>query len=283
MAQASDVLRERLPGPVGPTGGGWAAWPVGVRAAALALVLLAVGLGVWELLVRAQVLLPIMPAPSKVLARALAMLSDPFYVAGTNDVGIGWQLLSSLRRVATGFALAALVAVPLGFVIGMSAVAAKAVDPFVQVLRPVSPLAWLPMGLAVLQDSERTAVFVIFISAMWPIVLNTIFGVRRVPRTYVDIARIYNASAWTIIRRVLLPGALPSILTGLRISLGIAWLVIVAAEMLIGGRGIGYFVWNEWNNLDIASIIVCIGVIGAVGLGLDRLFGLLERAVAYAE
>ncbi|HLI25830.1 MAG TPA: nitrate ABC transporter permease [Chloroflexota bacterium] len=283
MAQASDVLRERLPGPVGPTGGGWAAWPVGVRAAALALVLLAVGLGVWELLVRAQVLLPIMPAPSKVLARALAMLSDPFYVAGTNDVGIGWQLLSSLRRVATGFALAALVAVPLGFVIGMSAVAAKAVDPFVQVLRPVSPLAWLPMGLAVLQDSERTAVFVIFISAMWPIVLNTIFGVRQVPRTYVDIARIYNASAWTIIRRVLLPGALPSILTGLRISLGIAWLVIVAAEMLIGGRGIGYFVWNEWNNLDIASIIVCIGVIGAVGLGLDRLFGLLERAVAYAE
>jgi nitrate/nitrite transport system permease protein len=283
MAQASDVLRERLPGPVGPTGGGWAAWPVGVRAVALALVLLAVGLGVWELLVRAQVLLPIMPAPSKVLARALAMLSDPFYVAGTNDVGIGWQLLSSLRRVATGFALAALVAVPLGFVIGMSAVAAKAVDPFVQVLRPVSPLAWLPMGLAVLQDSERTAVFVIFISAMWPIVLNTIFGVRQVPRTYVDIARIYNASAWTIIRRVLLPGALPSILTGLRISLGIAWLVIVAAEMLIGGRGIGYFVWNEWNNLDIASIIVCIGVIGAVGLGLDRLFGLLERAVAYAE
>jgi nitrate/nitrite transport system permease protein len=283
MAQASDVLRERLPGPVGPAGGGWAAWPVGVRAAALALVLLAVGLAVWELLVRAQLLLPIMPAPSKVLARALAMLSDPFYVAGTNDVGIGWQLLSSLRRVATGFALAALVAVPLGFVIGMSAVAAKAVDPFVQVLRPVSPLAWLPMGLAVLQDSERTAVFVIFISAMWPIVLNTIFGVRRVPRTYVDIARIYNASAWTIIRRVLLPGALPSILTGLRISLGIAWLVIVAAEMLIGGRGIGYFVWNEWNNLDIASIIVCIGVIGAVGLGLDRLFGLLERAVAYAE
>jgi nitrate/nitrite transport system permease protein len=262
---------------------GLAAIPTNLRALALALAIAAVFLSVWELLVRAHVLLPIMPSPTKVLTQAIVMLGDPFYEAGTNDVGIGWQLLASLRRVGIGFLLATLIAVPLGFVIGMSAVAAKAVDPFVQVLRPVSPLAWLPMGLAVLQDSERTAIFVIFISAMWPTVLNTIFAVRQLPRTYLNVARTYNASSWTIVRRVLLPGALPGILTGLRISLGISWLVIVAAEMLIGGRGIGYFVWNEWNNLDIASIIVCIGVIGGVGLALDRLIGRLEKAVAYAE
>jgi nitrate/nitrite transport system permease protein len=283
MAQVTEVLKgppaqDRPDQPWGLT-----AIPANLRAIALAIALAAVFLTVWELLVRAHVLLPIMPAPSKVLTQAIAMLSDPFYEAGTNDVGIGWQLLASLRRVAIGFLLATAIAVPLGFAIGMSEVAAKAVDPFVQILRPVSPLAWLPLGLAVLQDSERTAIFVIFISAMWPTVLNTIFGVRQVPRTYLNVARTYNATPWTVVRRVLLPGAMPGILTGLRISLGISWLVIVAAEMLIGGRGIGYFVWNEWNNLDIASIIVCIGVIGAVGLGLDRLFGWLEKAVAYAE
>lgn len=280
MAQATDILGGgHSPG----TPRGWAAIPTNIKALGLALLLLAVFLAVWEAAVRTHLMLPIMPAPTKVFTQAVAMLSNPFYEAGTNDVGIGWQLLASLRRVAIGFTLAALVAVPLGFAIGMSEVAAKAVDPFVQLLRPVSPLAWLPLGLAALQDSERTAIFVIFISAMWPTVLNTIFGVRQIPRTYVDVARTYNASAWTIVRRVLLPGALPGILTGLRISLGIAWLVIVAAEMLIGGRGVGYFVWNEWNNLDVANIIVCIGVIGAVGLALDRLIGRLESAVTYVD
>jgi nitrate/nitrite transport system permease protein len=282
MARATETLRGSPPLAAGRAHG-LGAIPTNVRALGLAVLLLAVFLGIWEALVRMHLLLPIMPAPTKVIATGVAMLGNPFYEAGTNDVGIGWQLLASLRRVAIGFLLAAVVAVPLGFIIGMSEVAAKAVDPFVQVLRPVSPLAWLPIGLAALQDSERTAIFVIFISAMWPTVLNTIFGVRQVPRTYVDVARTYNASAWTIVRRVLLPGALPSILTGLRISLGIAWLVIVAAEMLIGGRGIGYFVWNEWNNLDVASIIVCICVIGLVGLGLDRLFAQLEKAVAYGD
>ena len=169
----------------------------------------------------------------------------------------------------------------MGFLIGTSEVASKAIDPFVQILKPVSPLAWLPIGLAVLQDSQSTAIFVIFICCIWPIIINTIFGVRNIPKTYMNVARTLEAKKAMFVRKVLLPASLPNIVTGLRISLGVAWLVIIAAEMLIGGRGIGYFVWNEWNNLDIASIIVAIILIGLIGTALDRMLAFVERRVSY--
>lgn len=252
------------------------AWPV-----IIFLTLLAGFLLVWQLSVRLGLVSSMVPAPTEVSSKLVLALSDPFYNAGVNDVGIGLQLLASLRRVLVGFLLAMVVALPVGFVVGMSSVASRAVDPFIQVLRPVSPLAWLPIGLALLRDSERTAIFVIFISALWPMLLNTMVATSTVPRTYLEVARTLRASPWTTLRRVVIPAALPEVITGLRLSMGVAWLVIIAAEMLIGGRGIGYFVWNEWNNLDIANIIVGILLIGVVGLGLDRIFKLLEERWRY--
>lgn len=252
-----------------------------VRAFALFVAILVAWLVVWELLVRNGVVGVLTPSPGKVLDRLIDVFSDPFFRRGINDVGIGWQLLASLRRVMIGFTLAATIAVPVGFAIGSSPTLAKAVDPFVQVLKPVSPLAWLPIGLALLKDSELTSIFVIFMSSLWPVLLNTIMGVRSVPPQYLALARTLEAKRSTVVRKILLPGALPSVVTGLRLSLGIAWLVIVAAEMLIGGRGIGYFVWNEWNNLNVASIIVAILAIGAVGLLLDRALRRLEGLFHY--
>jgi nitrate/nitrite transport system permease protein len=235
----------------------------------------------WETVVRMGVVSSLIPAPTQVIASGYETLKDPFYNYGVNDVGIGLHLLSSLQRVLTGFLLASLLAVPLGFLIGTSEVVSKAIDPIVQILRPVSPLAWLPIGLATLQDSESTAIFVIFISSIWPILLNTIFGVRNISPIYLNVARTLETNRWMVIRHILLPASLPNIITGLRVSMGVAWLVIIAAEMLIGGRGIGYFVWNEWNNLNISNIIVCILVIGLVGIGLDRLLGMLEKRFSY--
>jgi len=251
------------------------------KAFLLFLALCSAFFGGWELLVRSGNVLPIVPSPSKVFDAGVKSLSRAFYESGVNDVGVGLQLLASLQRVMLGFGLAALVAVPLGFLLGMSNVASKAIDPFVQVLRPVSPLAWLPIGLALLKTSEGTAIFVIFISAIWPLLINTIFAVRTVPREYLDVARTLRAPTLTVVRSVLLPASIPGILTGMRVSLGVAWLVIVAAEMLIGGRGIGYSVWNEWNNLSIANIIVDILLIGMVGLCFDRMFGYLIGRASY--
>lgn len=236
---------------------------------------------IWEWGVRMGLFSTLVPSPSQILANGYEMIKDPFYDYGVNDVGIGLHLLASLKRVITGFILAVLLAVPLGFLIGISEVASKAIDPFVQILRPVSPLAWLPIGLAILQNSESTAIFVIFISSIWPILLNTIFGVRSISSTYLNVARTLEAGRWMVIRHILLPASLPNIMTGLRISMGVAWLVIIAAEMLVGGRGIGYFVWNEWNNLNISNIIVCILLIGFVGIGLDRLLAFVEKRVRY--
>ena len=243
-------------------------------------ILLLFGLA-WELTVRMGWMSSLVPAPSEVISSGYETVRDPFYNYGVNDVGIGLHLISSLQRVMTGFLLAALLAVPLGFLIGISEVASKAIDPFVQILRPVSPLAWLPIGLAILQSSESTAIFVIFISSLWPILLNTIFGVRNISPVYLNVARTLETNRWMVIRHILLPASLPQIITGLRISMGVAWLVIIAAEMLIGGRGIGYFVWNEWNNLNISNIIVSILIIGLVGIGLDRLLALIEKRVSY--
>ena len=224
-----------------------------------------------------------MPRPSDVAAHAWRLLRDPFYVRGANDQGIGIQLGWSLLRVLTGFGLAALVAIPLGFLIGMSPVLHGALDPIIQVLRPVSPLAWMPLALYTIRDSGTSAIFVIFICAIWPMLLNTSFGVASVRREWLNVARTLEAGPWRTAWAVILPAAAPTIMTGARISIGIAWLVIVAAEMLVGGTGIGYFVWNQWNNLAIADIVVAILVIGLVGMALDQLLGRAARAVAWRE
>ena len=224
-----------------------------------------------------------MPRPSDVAAHAWRLLRDPFYVRGVNDQGIGIQLGWSLLRVLTGFGLAALVAIPLGFLIGMSPVLHGALDPIIQVLRPVSPLAWMPLALYTIRDSGTSAIFVIFICAIWPMLLNTSFGVASVRREWLNVARTLEAGPWRTAWAVILPAAAPTIMTGARISIGIAWLVIVAAEMLVGGTGIGYFVWNQWNNLAIADIVVAILVIGLVGMALDQLLGRAARAVAWRE
>jgi nitrate/nitrite transport system permease protein len=223
------------------------------------------------------------PGPLAVGARLAALLADPFYDHGPNDKGIGTQLAYSLARVLAGFGLAALVAVPLGFVIGLSRTIGRAVDPFIQVLKPISPLAWMPLALYTIRDSGRSAIFVIFVCSVWPMLLNTAFGVASVRREWVNVARTLQVGPIRRALTVILPAAAPTILTGMRISVGIAWLVIVAAEMLVGGTGIGYFIWNQWNNLSIVDIIVGILLIGLVGMALDQLLGWAARAVAWRE
>ncbi len=223
------------------------------------------------------------PRPSEIGARLWELLRDPFSIRGTNDQGIGIQIAYSLGRVAIGFGIAALVAIPLGFLIGMSPLLAGALNPFIQVLRPVSPLAWMPLALYTIKDSAISSVFVIFICSVWPMLLNTAFGVAGVRREWLNVARTLEAGTWKTAFRVILPAAAPTILTGMRISIGIAWLVIVAAEMLVGGTGIGYWVWNQWNNLSLADIVIAILLIGVVGLLLDRALGAVARMVAWQE
>jgi len=269
------------------------------RAAILSLVMLVGGLLIWEAAIPAQkaaenlteyeLLMGLgqeragVPPPSDILAKAWDELSNPFYDAGPNDKGIGIQIGYSIYRVLTGYFLAALVAIPLGFLIGMSQIAYKAFNPFIQVLRPISPLAWMPLALFVIQDSEASAIFVIFICSIWPMLINTAFGVAGVRQDWVNVARTHELGSLRTAFTVILPAAAPTIITGMRISIGIAWLVIVAAEMLVGGTGIGYYVWNEWNNLDLTSVIFSILMIGVVGMLLDTAFSVLQRAVAYAE
>ena len=223
------------------------------------------------------------PPPSQVFNKAYDELSRPFYDNGPNDKGIGIQLAYSLYRVLTGFFLAALIAIPIGFLIGMSPVAYKALDPFIQVLRPISPLAWMPLALFIIQDSQASAIFVIFICSIWPMLINTAFGVANVRKDFVNVAKTHELGPLKTAFLVILPAAAPTILTGMRISIGIAWLVIVAAEMLVGGTGIGYYVWNEWNNLDLTSVIFSILMIGLVGMMLDTAFAYVQRAVKYQE
>ena len=223
------------------------------------------------------------PLPSEIAARLWELLRDPFYVRGPNDQGIGVQIAYSLLRVGAGFGLAAIVAIPLGFLIGMSPLLSGALNPFIQVLRPVSPLAWMPLALFTIKDSSISAVFVIFICSIWPMLLNTAFGVGSVRREWLNVARTLEAGTLKTAFRVILPAAAPTILTGMRISIGIAWLVIVAAEMLVGGTGIGYWVWNQWNNLSLADIVIAILMIGVVGLLLDRLLGMVAKVVSWQE
>jgi nitrate/nitrite transport system permease protein len=210
-------------------------------------------------------------------------LSDPFYDNGPNDKGIAIQLGHSLMRVGMGFLLACAVAIPLGFVIGMSPLLHKAFDPFIQVLKPISPLAWMPLALYTIKDSSVSGVFVIFICSVWPMLINTAFGVASVKREWLNVASTLEVRPLRKAFRVILPAAAPTILTGMRISMGIAWLVIVAAEMLVGGTGIGYFVWNEWNNLSLTNVIFAILVIGVVGMLLDLAFAQFQKWVTYVE
>jgi nitrate/nitrite transport system permease protein len=210
-------------------------------------------------------------------------LSDPFYDNGPNDKGIAIQLAHSLGRVGLGFGLAMLVAIPLGFVIGMSPLVRKALDPFIQVLKPISPLAWMPLALYTIKDSSISGIFVIFICSIWPMLVNTAFGVASVKREWLNVASTLEVNPLRKAFLVILPAAAPTILTGMRISMGIAWLVIVAAEMLVGGTGIGYFVWNEWNNLSLTNVIFAIVLIGVVGMLLDLVFAQLQKAVTYVE
>ena len=223
------------------------------------------------------------PTPAQLAQTMGHHLADPFFDRGPNDKGIAIQLGHSLLRVGLGFAIAALVAVPLGFVIGMSRLLYRALDPFIQVLKPISPLAWMPLALYTIRDSSVSGVFVIFICSVWPMLINTAFGVSSVRREWLAVARTLEVTPWRRAFEVILPAAAPTILTGMRISMGIAWLVIVAAEMLVGGTGIGYFVWNEWNNLSLTNVIFAIIVIGLVGMVLDLLFARLQKAVTYVD
>ena len=224
-----------------------------------------------------------LPTPGDVGEKLWGHVSDPFYDRGTNDKGIGIQLGYSIFRVLVGFGLAALVAIPLGFVIGMSPLLYKALDPFIQILKPVSPLAWMPLALYTIKDSDTSAIFVIFICSIWPMLVNTAFGVAGVRRDWLNVAKTLEVSSLRTAFQVILPAAAPTIMTGMRISVGIAWLVIVAAEMLVGGTGIGYFVWNEWNNLSIANIISAILFIGLIGMLLDTLLARMAKLVSYKE
>jgi nitrate/nitrite transport system permease protein len=224
-----------------------------------------------------------LPTLAQTGSTAWKQLSHPFYDAGSNDKGIGIQLAYSLARVGLGFTLAALVAIPLGFVIGLSPLVHRALNPFIQVLKPISPLAWMPLALYTIKDSAASSIFVIFICSVWPMLINTAHGVASVRREWLNVARTLEAGTWRTCVQVILPAAAPVILTGMRISMGIAWLVIVAAEMLVGNLGIGYFVWNEWNNLSLSNVIFAILVIGVVGMILDLMFAALQRAVTYTE
>ena len=224
-----------------------------------------------------------MPGPADVGAKIWEHLRDPFYDKGTNDKGIGIQLAYSIVRVLAGYLLAVAVAIPIGFLIGMSPLMSRALDPFIQVLKPISPLAWMPLALYTIKDSGISAIFVIFICSLWPTLINTAFGVASVRREWLNVAKTLEVGTLRRAFTIILPAAAPTILTGMRISIGIAWLVIVAAEMLVGGTGIGYFVWNEWNNLSITNVITAILVIGIVGMLLDLMLARFTRLVTFPE
>ncbi len=219
------------------------------------------------------------PAPLETFQQAVVLFSDPFYSKGPNDQGVGWNVLSSLQRVAMGFGMAAVVGIPVGFMIGRFNFLSRMFNPLISLLRPVSPLAWLPIGLLVFKGANPAAIWTIFICSIWPMIINTAVGVQRVPSDYMNVARVLNLSEWKIVTKILFPAVLPYMLTGVRLAVGTAWLVIVAAEMLTGGVGIGFWVWDEWNNLNVKNIIIAIFVIGIVGLVLE--FALIKLATAF--
>jgi nitrate/nitrite transport system permease protein len=240
---------------------------------------IALFIGLWALV---STMSPQLPSPVKTWISAVKVFSDPFYRKGPNDQGIGWNILMSLQRVGIGFGLAALLGIPLGFILGRFRFANAMASPIISLLRPVSPLAWLPIGLMVFKAANPAAIWVIFISSIWPMVINTAVGVQRVPQDYLNVARVLNLSEWKVVTKILFPAVLPYMLTGVRLAIGVAWLVIVAAEMLTGGVGIGFWVWDEWNNLNVEHIIIAIFAVGIVGLLLEQFLLLLARRFNYA-
>lgn len=256
------------------------------RLRAAALVVLPPVLGIALLILLWQILSnsnSSFPTPAVTFAEAVRMFSDPFYRNGPNDQGIGWNILASLKRVGMGFGLAALAGIPLGFMIGRFKFLAGMCNPVISLLKPVSPLAWLPIGLLVFKSADPAAIWSIFICSIWPMIINTAVGVQRVPQDYMNVARVLNLSEWKIFTRILLPSVLPYMLTGVRLAIGTAWLVIVAAEMLTGGVGIGFWVWDEWNNLNVPHILIAIVVIGVVGLILEQALVALATSFTYEE
>jgi nitrate/nitrite transport system permease protein len=223
------------------------------------------------------------PTPAATFTEAVKVFSDPFYRNGPNDQGIGWNILFSLERVAVGFGLAALVGIPMGFMIGRFTFLNNMASPLISLLRPVSPLAWLPIGLLVFKAANPAAIWTIFICSIWPMIINTAVGVQRVPVDYLNVARVLNLSEWKVVTKILFPAVLPYMLTGVRLSVGTAWLVIVAAEMLTGGVGIGFWVWDEWNNLNVKHILIAIFVIGVVGLLLEWALISIAKRFSYDD
>ncbi len=232
---------------------------------------------VWAIVSQSSTL----PGPLKTWNSAVVVFSDPFYQKGPNDQGIGWNILMSLQRVGIGFGMAALLGIPLGFMIGRFGFLSGMTAPIISLLRPVSPLAWLPIGLLVFKAANPAAIWVIFISSIWPMIINTAAGVREVPQDYLNVAKVLNLSEWKVFTKILFPATLPYMLTGIRLSIGVAWLVIVAAEMLTGGVGIGFWVWDEWNNLNVEHIIIAIFTVGIVGLLLEQALMLVARRFEY--
>jgi nitrate/nitrite transport system permease protein len=249
----------------------WRGWALTLLAPVFGVALL---IGIWGL---ATANSTSFPTPGATWEAAVKLFADPFYSNGPNDQGIGWNIAASLQRVGIGFGLAALVGIPMGFLIGRFAVVNSMFSPIVSLLRPVSPLAWLPIGLLVFKAANPAAIWTIFICSIWPMIINTAVGVQRVPQDYL------NLSEWKIITKILLPSVLPYMLTGVRLSVGTAWLVIVAAEMLTGGVGIGFWVWDEWNNLNVQHILIAIFVIGIVGLLLEQALIAIAKRFSYAE
>jgi len=246
--------------------------------AAPALVAVAILVGAWQVLCSQPG--ASLPTPVKVVTDTWELISNPFYDRGNLDKGLFWHLLASLQRVATGFSLAAILGVALGVLIGQSMLALRGLDPIFQVLRTVPPLAWLPLSLAAFRDSQPSAIFVILITAIWPIIINTSVGVRNIPQDYRNVARVIRLSPPEYFFKIMLPATVPYMFTGLRIGIGLSWLAIVAAEMLIGGVGIGFFIWDAWNSSLISDIIVALIYVGLVGFCLDRLIAVLGRIVS---
>ncbi len=235
-------------------------------------------IALWEIVARQGGRIP---GPAVVWKAAVVIFSDPFYSKGPNDQGIGWNVLSSLKRVGIGFGLAAAVGIPLGFMIGRFKFLSDMAAPIIAMFKPVSPLAWLPIGLLLFKAANPAAIYVIFVCSLWPMIVNTAVGVRQIPQDYLNVARVLNLSEWKVFTTILFPAVLPYMITGVRLSIGVAWLVIVAAEMLTGGVGIGFWVWDEWNNLKVEHIIIAIFTIGIVGLLLEQALVLLAKRFSY--
>jgi nitrate/nitrite transport system permease protein len=239
------------------------------------LVVLLAGLMFWELACASPK--SSLPSPSRIWADAKDLIVDPFFVAGPQDIGLGWRVLTSLGRVAIGFSIAAVVGIALGALVGQSQWAMRGLDPIFQILRTVPPLAWLPISLAAFRDANPSAIFVIFITAIWPIIINTAVGIRNIPQDYRNVAEVLRLNQLEFFWRIMVPSAAPYMFTGLRIGIGLSWLAIVAAEMLTGGVGIGFFIWDAWNSSRLSDIVVALVYIGAVGFLLDRVVAFVGR------